>query len=138
MLIPQSNIARDVLSQGLREAGADVDAIVFYRNLRPDVDVDALRKDLVAGDLPLLFFTSPSAVRHFSELLDEPSRAATEQCIIAAVGTTTAQALSEAGLPPQVVPGRPDVREMVAAVEAYVAQERGSASLSTLAEKEES
>ncbi|HIL01940.1 MAG TPA: uroporphyrinogen-III C-methyltransferase [Myxococcales bacterium] len=138
MLIPQSNIARDVLSQGLSEAGADVDAIVFYRNLRPDVDVDALRKDLVAGDLPLLFFTSPSAVRNFSELLDEPSRTAAERCIIAAVGTTTAQALSAAGLPAQVVPGRPDVREMVAAVEAYVAQERGSASLSTLAEKEES
>jgi len=137
MLIPQSDIARNVLSQGLSDAGALVDAVAFYRNKRPDVDIDSLRKDLVAGELPLLFFTSPSAARNFSELLDKPSRIAAKECIIAAVGTTTARALLEIGLPPDVVPVRPDVRELVAAVEAYVAQGRGAVSLSTLAEKEE-
>jgi uroporphyrinogen III methyltransferase / synthase len=122
VLIPQSDIARSVLSRGLAEAGAHVDAVAFYRNLRPEVDADMLRADLVAGNLPLLFFTSPSAVRHFSDLLDAESRKACERCIVAAVGGTTAEALVEIGITAQVVPRRPDVRAMVEAVEAYVAQ----------------
>ncbi len=137
VLIPQSDIARSVLSRGLADAGAHVDAVAFYRNLRPEVDADMLRADLVAGNLPLLFFTSPSVVRHFSDLLDAESRNACERCIVAAVGGTTAEALVEIGIPAQVVPRRPDVREMVGAVEAYVAQGFAVGSLFDSDKKEE-
>jgi uroporphyrinogen III methyltransferase/synthase len=123
-LIPGSDISRDVLSRGLREAGAEVDALAIYHNRRPAVDGAALREDLVAGALPLLPFTSPSAVRHFGDLLDPASREACKRCIIAAIGETTAAALAEIGLPAQVVPRRPGVREMVAATEGYVAERR--------------
>ena len=96
--------------------------VVFYHNQRPEIDGQRLRDDLCAGVLPLLPFTSPSAVHHFAELLDAPSRAACERCIIAAIGDTTADALVEAGLSPQVIPRRPDVRELVAALETYVSE----------------
>ena len=43
VLIPRSDIARDVLSRGLAGAGADVDAVTHYRNIRPEVDAAALR-----------------------------------------------------------------------------------------------
>ncbi len=128
VLIPRSDIARDVLARGLVEAGAEVDAVVYYRNIRPEVDAAALRAGLSSGALPLLPFTSPSAVRHFTELLDEPSRAACQRCIIAAIGKTTADALAAVGLPPQVMPRRPDVREMVEAIEEYVVERRGAGS----------
>ena len=129
VLIPRSDIGRDVLAQGLAAAGAEVDAVVFYRNLRPEIDARRLREDLCAGALPLLPFTSPSAVRHFAELLDTPSREACERCIIAAIGDTTADALVEAGLSPQVIPRRPDVRELVAALETYVSESSEKVSL---------
>jgi len=129
VLIPRSDIARDVLSRGLAEAGAEVDAVVHYRNSRPEIDSGSLRADLVAGRLPLLPFTSPSAVDHFSELLDEAAREACQRCIISAIGSTTAEALARIGLPPQVVPERPDVREMVEAMGDYVAERREVGSL---------
>jgi uroporphyrinogen III methyltransferase/synthase len=129
VLIPRSDIGRDILARGLTEAGAEVDAVVFYRNLRPEVDAPLLREDLCAGALPLLPFTSPSAVRHFAELLDTASREACERCIIAAIGDTTADALVEAGLSPQVIPRRPEVRELVAALERHVVESRENVNL---------
>lgn len=116
VLVPRSDIGRDVLPEGLREAGAQVEAVAFYRNVQPPVDAQALRDDLVSGRLAALTFTSPSAVAHFVELLDEPAREASRRCIIAAVGATTARALERAELPAHVMPERPDVRDMVAAL----------------------
>ena len=128
-LIPGSDISREVLPGGLREAGAEVDSVAFYRNRRPDVDAESLREDLVAGALPLLPFASPSAVRHFGDLLDPASREACKRCIIAAIGKTTAAALAEIGLPAQVLSPRPDIREMVTALEEFVAERRQNGEL---------
>ncbi len=120
VLIPRSDIGLDVLPTGLREAGCDVDAVTFYRNVRPAVDADALRSAITAGLYELITFTSPSAVSHFEELLDGPARRTLEGCIIAAIGRTTAGALRNAGLRADVVPERPDVRSLVEAVIAHV------------------
>jgi len=120
-LIPGSDRAREVLPRGLRAAGAEVDAVPVYRNERPEVDAGRLRRELVAGRLPLLTFTSPSTVDHFADLLDAASRAAASRAIIAAIGHTTARALDRVGLAADVVPERPGVRELVAALAAHVA-----------------
>ena len=120
ILIPRSDIGRNVLPDGLRRVGAQVDAIQIYRNIRPAVDARALCRDLVSGSLPILSFTSPSTVKHFVDLLDEPARAAVSRCTIAAIGGTTARALVEAGFAPDVVPDRPDVQELVRALVAHL------------------
>jgi uroporphyrinogen-III synthase len=62
-------------------------------------------------------------------LLDTASREACERCIIAAIGDTTADALVEAGLSPQVIPRRPEVRELVAALERHVVESRENVNL---------
>ncbi len=121
VLIPRSDIGRNVLPDGLREAGARVDTIQVYRNVRPAVDGAELCRDLVSESLPVLTFTSPSTVNHFSDLLDESARAAVSRCTIAAIGSTTARALHEAGFAPDVVPERPDVNELVHGLVAHVA-----------------
>jgi uroporphyrinogen III methyltransferase/synthase len=127
VLVPRSDIGRDVLPEGLRAAGSRVDAVTFYCNVRPEVDADALRAELTRGELPLLTFTSPSAVQHFVELLDPPARRACERGIIAAIGSTTAQALQRAGIPADVVPEGPDIREMVRMLADRVAALRSGA-----------
>jgi len=114
VLIPRSRIARSVIADGLREAGAEVDSIPFYENRRPDIDVDGLRATLCRGELFALTFTSPSAVDHFFDCLDDESRGAASRCMIAAIGRTTAGRLESLGMAPRVVPDRPDVSDMVA------------------------
>lgn len=113
VLIPGSQIARTVIADGLRSAGAQVDAIAFYENRRPEIDVVGLRGRLVRGELFALTFTSPSTVDHFLGCLDDESREAAGRCMIAAIGRTTARSLERAGLAPTVVPARPDVSIMV-------------------------
>lgn len=122
ILIPQSNQARQVLTNGLISAGAHVDAPVFYLNVRPFVDAEALRDDIRSGHLPVLTFSSPSAVSHFSSLMGEETRELGEPCIIVAIGQTTARALKEAGLSPDVVPETPSVAGMAEALARHVGQ----------------
>jgi uroporphyrinogen III methyltransferase/synthase len=113
VLIPGSQIARTVIADGLRVAGAEVDAIPFYINRRPEIDVAGLRRRLIRGELFALTFTSPSTVDHFLSSLDDASREAASQCMIAAIGRTTARRLESAGMKPAVVPDRPEVSLMV-------------------------
>jgi len=102
-LVPRSDLARGVLPDGLCAAGAEVDAVVAYRNAPTEIDRDWLRGELVAGRLDVLTFASPSAAQRFSALLDAAARSAAERCTIAAIGPVTARALASAGLPAQVV-----------------------------------
>jgi uroporphyrinogen III methyltransferase/synthase len=129
-LVPRSDVGRTLLADGLQAAGADVAVVEAYRNVRPAVDSDALRRELEAGTLPVLTFTSPSAVQHFLALLDDGARRAVADCIVAAIGTTTARALRDHAIEPAVVPKRPDVRELVRALAEHVSElkrsERGS------------
>jgi len=115
-LLPRADRAREVLPEGLRAAGARVDSVTVYRTLPSEVDGSALRRQLVAGELDVLTFTSPSTVRHFVALLDPPARAAAARCQLAAIGPVTAEALRREGLVPDVVAERAGARELVAAL----------------------
>jgi uroporphyrinogen III methyltransferase/synthase len=102
-LVPRSDLARDTLPDGLRAAGAQVDAVVAYRNVAAEVDGAWLRGQLVDGGLDALTFASPSAAQRFCALLDSRSREAAARSVVAAIGPVTARALAAAGLPAQVV-----------------------------------
>ena len=116
VLIPRSRIAATKIADGLREAGVEVDSSAFYENRRPAVDEEDLRTRLRGGELVALSFTSPSTVDNFLACLDDSSLAAARRCMIAAIGSTTAKRLADVGLPADVVPVRPDVTAMVAAL----------------------
>jgi uroporphyrinogen-III synthase len=107
-LLPRSQIGRDTLAAGLREAGARVDAITAYRTVRPEIDAADLRRRLTLGAIDVLTFTSPSTVEHLLGWLDPPAREAAARCTIAAIGATTARALRREGLEPAVVAPAPD------------------------------
>ena len=115
-LLPQAEAARETLCEGLRAAGAMVDAVTAYRTLAPDIDAAALCERLTAGRLDVLTFASPSAVRNFMSLLDGAARRAVSNCLVAAIGPTTAEALRKEGLAPDVVPERASAADLVAAL----------------------
>jgi len=124
-LLPRSDIGRDVVPDGLRAAGADVDVVEAYRNVPAPVNANQLREDVLSGELDVLTFASPSAVDNFFALLDEPAKAAACKLVIAAVGKTTSRALERVGAAAAVVPDRPGGAELVAALAAHMAQTQG-------------
>ncbi len=115
-LVPRSDIGRTVIADGLRAAGADVESVVAYQNVQPAVDAAALCADLVRGNLPILTFTSPSTVDNFVALLDAPARQSVDNCVVAAVGATTARALRACGIEPTVISPSPDAQSLVRAL----------------------
>lgn len=126
-LLPRSTAARDVLTQGLRQRGAEVDAIDLYRPEPAPVDGGWLRGELSTGRLDVLTFTSPSTVRHFCAHLDATTRAALADVVVAAIGPVTAAALRSAGLAPQVVAARAGGETLVDALAAHFdAGQRGA------------
>ena len=125
-LLPRSDIGRDVVPDGLREAGAEVDVVEAYRNVPAQVDRDAFSAALRDGELDVLTFASPSAADNFYGLLDTETRAAADRLDVAAVGRTTSRAIERQGARVDVMPDRPDGRELVAAIARYMAQTRTS------------
>jgi uroporphyrinogen III methyltransferase/synthase len=121
-LLPRSDIGRGVVPDGLRAAGATVDSVETYRNIPAEVDALVLKQKLAAGELEVLTFASPSAVRNFFALLDDEDKRIVRGLLVAAVGRTTDRALEREGFRAQVVPDRPGGKELVEALVRYVAQ----------------
>jgi uroporphyrinogen III methyltransferase/synthase len=127
-LLPRGDLARETLPEGLRAAGARVDAVTVYRTLPPEPGAVALREPLLRGEIDVLTFTSPSTVRHFAALLDAEALAAARRCLVAAIGPLTAEALRVVGLEPDLVPERAGAPELVAALaDALRSKEAGGA-----------
>ena len=115
-LLPRSEIGSDDLAAALGERGAEVEAVVAYRNIRPVVDSQRLCEQIVANEFDVLTFASPSAVSHFGVLLDAPARGALSRVVVSALGATTAQALREEGIEPDGVPERPVLQAWIDAL----------------------
>jgi uroporphyrinogen-III synthase len=114
--LPQAEGASPVLAEGLREGGATVAAVTVYRTVAAAVDGEALREQLLAGELDALTFTSPSTAKHFAALLDDESRKAAANCVVAAIGSVTEKALAQLDLAADVVPKRATMPDLVAAL----------------------
>ncbi len=93
VLLPQSNLARPVLAERLRAAGAEVDAVVAYETYRPPADPDALPAHVDA-----LTFTSPSTARNFVAMFPN-ARTQLADARIVCIGPVTAEAVRALGWP---------------------------------------
>lgn len=66
VFLVRAEVARDVIPDALRAAGATVDVINAYRNVMPQSAPDLLRKAL-AERIDAVTFTSSSSVKHLAE-----------------------------------------------------------------------
>jgi uroporphyrinogen-III synthase len=100
VLLPRSNRADDVLPSLLREAGAEVTEVVAYCTVQSgDVDSDVL-EEIRRGRVDVIMLTSPSAFHALAELLgSEMLQRICQQTATVAIGSTTATAIREFGLP---------------------------------------
>lgn len=113
VLVPQADDARPTLVDGLRAAGAEVEAVIAYRKRTPP---DAARNlAAIPRDRPLwITLTSPRIARQFLSL-ENPS---TDHGRIrtVAIGPVTGDALRQAGREPDAEANAPTVEAMIEAI----------------------
>jgi uroporphyrinogen III methyltransferase/synthase len=108
-LIPRAAEARDVLPDGLRARGAEVDVLALYETVAEPLDEATLA---AARDAEVVTFTSSSTVRFFLAAMggERP------QGRIVSIGPVTSATLREHGLEPNVEAERHDINGVVAAI----------------------
>ena len=116
VLLARAEVARDVIPDALRAAGAVVDVVDAYRNVLPSGSAGLLREALEQG-IDAATFTSSSSVTH----LAEAARAAGVAFPFAGVkaisiGPITSATLREAGWEPAAEASAFDIAGLVVAV----------------------
>jgi uroporphyrinogen-III synthase len=118
------------VAESLAERGARVHEVRPYEWALPP-DVGPLRElvgAIVAGQLDVLAITTQVQIRHLFGVAEsvgaaaELARALRERVVVVAVGPTCAQALTELGAPPHVVPAQSKMGPMVLALAEYLAK----------------
>jgi len=105
VLLVRAKVARDVLPEELRNAGAIVDVVDAYQTIVPATSADDLRLIFAAPSrMPdVVTFTSSSTVSNFFRLLHEANVPAWPPAMAAAsIGPITSQTLRHHGIEPSV------------------------------------
>jgi len=127
ILLPRADIAREVLPDQLRDAGAIVTDVVAYRTVlaggERDADHDIYRM-LLDHQIDAVTFTSASTVRNFARMLGEEEAAdLLNTTVVAAIGPVTAEAAQQLGIRTTVIPKKYTIPDLVdALVEHFGAQ----------------
>jgi uroporphyrinogen-III synthase len=116
VLLARAAIARDVIPEALRAAGAEVDVVDAYRNVSPKGAPEALRAAL-AGRIDAATFTSSSSVTHLKEAAEKAGIAFPFAGVKAiSIGPITSATLVEQGWAPAAEAQRADIAGLVEAV----------------------
>ena len=112
VLIPRALEAREVLPEGLRERGAEVEVVAAYQT------VAAENLSQAPAQLEVAVFTSSSTVEHFFKRAKLP-----EACKIACIGPVTAATLREHGLNVDIEAKEHTIAGLVLALEEFLKSE---------------
>jgi uroporphyrinogen-III synthase len=114
VLLVRAKVARDVIPNELRKAGAHVDVVEAYETVVPQSSRRRLRTALKNRRPHVVTFTSSSTVRNFVELLGSaaglkpmqgvrgrgrPGHTGLDGILMASIGPVTSATLREVGLP---------------------------------------
>ncbi len=119
-LLPRAEVARDVLPDTLRAAGAHLDVVTAYRNVAPD-DAKRARLEALVRDraLDYVTFTAPSTVREVLAALGPGGVDALAALRVASIGPVTTEAAAKAGVRVDVTADPYTAEGLVLALEAH-------------------
>jgi uroporphyrinogen III methyltransferase/synthase len=120
VLLPRADIAREVLADQLRDAGAEVSEVAAYRTMlagsERDGDQDIYRM-LLERQIDAITFTSASTVKNFAKIFGEEQAAdLLRTTVVASIGPVTAEAAQQLGIQTTVMPERYTVPDLVDAL----------------------
>lgn len=116
VLLARAAVARDLIPDALRAAGAEVDVIEAYRNVLPE-EAGARLREAIAGGIDAATFTSSSSVTHLAEAARQaaiPFPLAGVRAV--SIGPITSRTLREAGWEPAAEARQSDIPGLIAAV----------------------
>jgi uroporphyrinogen-III synthase len=120
VLLARAAVARDVIPDALRTAGAQVDVVEAYRNVLPEDAPEALRAAL-AGRIDAVTFTSSSSVTHLKEAAEKAGIAFPFAGVKAiSIGPITSATLRAEGWAPAAEATPSDIPGLVEAVESVL------------------
>jgi len=121
VLLVRAKVARDVIPNELRKAGAEVDVAEAYETILP-VNSAAKLQELLEGERPdAVTFTSSSTAKNFVALLPKNTspKDLLQGIALASIGPVTSETLREVGLRVDVEADIYTTEGLVAALERY-------------------
>jgi uroporphyrinogen-III synthase len=116
VLLARAAIARDVIPDALRKAGAEVDVVDAYRNVLPDAAPGELRQAVARG-LDAATFTSSSSATHLEgAALLAGVRFPLDGVRAVSIGPVTSRTLFELGWEPEAEAASHDIPGLIEAV----------------------
>jgi uroporphyrinogen III methyltransferase/synthase len=120
ILIPRAKVARDVLPEELRRAGAWVDIVETYRTVRSQGQVENIRELLARKSVAAVTFTSSSTVSNFVEMMGrKDSKELISGITVASIGPITAEKARSLGMETTVMPKEYTIPALVEALVDY-------------------
>lgn len=120
VVVARSDHGSDVLTDGLRGAGADVEETILYELTRPPMAGDSAEMAAL-GKLEAALFTSSLTVEHFLEAAEErdvrvEAIQGLNDAVVGAIGEPTKETAARHGIEVDVVPDTADFDELATAV----------------------
>lgn len=116
VLLPRAKVARDVLPDSLREAGADVTVLPVYETTPSTLGKEDVLKRMQNGEIHCITFGSSSTVENFLSLITPDTLKAFPQVRLACIGPVTAKTLEKAGLECHIQPEEYTIPALVQAL----------------------
>jgi uroporphyrinogen III methyltransferase/synthase len=128
VLLPRADIAREVLADELRAAGAEVVEVAAYRTVLGAADRDSdydVYRMLLDKQIDAVTFTSASTVRNFATIFGQEQAAdLLRTTVVASIGPVTAEAAQQLDITTTVMPERYTIPDLVDALVEYFAAQR--------------
>jgi uroporphyrinogen III methyltransferase/synthase len=121
ILLPRARVAREVLPEELKRAGAKVTEIAVYETRMGKLDAG----DMVSGisEIDMITFTSSSTATNFRKAVGlRDFRKIVKKIKAASIGPVTTGTLREMGIDPVVQAGEYTIPGLIRAIEAYFGQ----------------
>jgi uroporphyrinogen III methyltransferase / synthase len=123
ILLPRADIGRELLTDELRKAGAEVTEVTAYRTVLAEAEGEGdpnIYKMLLEKRIDIVTFTSASTVRNFVRLFgSEVAADLLRSTSVACIGPVTAEAAEQCGIPAAIVPAQYTIPALVEAIVAY-------------------
>lgn len=112
-LLPRANIAREILTEKIKEFGGEIDTPVAYETIKPHSHGKRLRRFLKEGRITIATFTSASTFNNFLEIIGSDAQSLLKDVTIAVIGPITAKAVEDAGFKVSIMPEKSTIEAMV-------------------------
>ena len=121
-LFPRGNLGREVLVEMLNSLGAVVKPVIVFKTSKPNIDnADSIKSKILFGEIDIVTFTSPSAVKNFFSLFTEKNKTEfAKNTIFAVIGDITAEALKSLDVNPTIIAKPSTTEGMIIAIEKYL------------------